>query len=318
MSLTPKKIFKQFEGNEINKFAAFEQLVSFIENSEDDSIRFDAIQILDKICVFNDSLFTILENIIISEVNEKIRNAAIQFINNRFLNKALVPLKWAIKNETDYNCLVSIIKSLENIRNHRSKSILFKEVKKIKNHKYINKEKEIENKKFKKIIKNLLKSKKYDYFTNEELSQILINYLTIVNLTKVFPNVYYELDPLNGLVSELDLSDYLEYEVKGTPFGWKNNIISISEIPGLNYLKQLKKIDLSNNQVEHIKDLTVLENITHLILTNNKISELVNLDYIKNFKNLEYLDLRGNKVALKTSLDKFNPKIRVLLRESYL
>ncbi len=318
MSLNPKKIFEQFEGNEINKFVAFEQLVAFIENSEDDNIRFDAIQILDKICVFNDTLFTILENIIISEVNEKIRNAAIQFINNRFLNKALTPLKWAIKNETDYNCLINIIKSLENVSNNQSKSILFKEVKKIKKIKYLNKEKEIENKKFKKAIKKLLKSRKYDYFTDKELSQILINFLTIANLTQIFPNVYFELDPQNGLVLELDLSDYLEYEVKGTPFGWKNNIISISEIPGLHYLKHLKKIDLSNNQIEDIKDLTTLENITHLILTNNKISELINLEYIKNLENLEYLDLRGNKVALKTSLDKFNPKIRVLLKESYL
>ena len=76
-----------------------------------------------------------------------------------------------------------------------------------------------------------------------ELAKILINYLTITNLIKQYLNVYFELDPQNGLVNELDLSDYLEFEVKGTPFGCKNNIKSISEIRGLNHLKYLKKIE---------------------------------------------------------------------------
>ena len=137
-------------------------------------------------------------------------------------------------------------------------------------------------------------------------------------MTKQYLNVYFELDSQNGLIRELDLSDYLEHEVKGTPFGWKNNIKSISEIVGLNHLKYLKKIDLSNNQIEEVKDLIHLENLTHLILINNKISKRENLNYLKRLPNLKYLDLRGNELGKNINSREFDPKIRVLLEYSYI
>ncbi|NVM38057.1 MAG: leucine-rich repeat domain-containing protein [Candidatus Lokiarchaeota archaeon] len=318
MNLSPKIILMQFERNEINKSFAFEQLISFVENSENEPIREEAIHNLDRIGIFNDRLFEILENILISDSNEKIRNVALKFLERRFLNKAITPLKWAINHEENYECLITIIKSLKKVNSEESKLILFNETKKIMKTKYLNKEKRIENKKFKKGIKKLLKTKKYEFFTHNELSLILINFITIANLTKQCPNVFYEINPENGLLKELDLSDYLEFEVKGMPFGWKNNIKSISEIVGLKYLKYLKKIDLSNNQIENIKELVNLEKLTHLILTNNKISEIENLEYIKKLQNLEYLDLRNNEIVKKIHLNEFNPRIRVLLKDSYI
>jgi len=318
MNLSPKKVLEQFERNEINNSIAFDQLISFVENSENEHIREEATQILDRIGIFSEKLFGILENILISDTNRKIRNIALKFLERRFLNKALTPLKWAINHENDYECLITIIKSLKKVNSEESKLILFNEAKKIMKTKYLNKEKRIENKKFKKVLKKLLKTKKYEFFTHKELSQILINFITIANLTKQYPNVFYEINSENGLLKELDLSDYLEFEVKGMPFGWKNNIKSISEIVGLKYLKYLKKIDLSNNQIEIFKELVNLENLTHLILTNNKISELENLENIKKLPNLEYLDLRNNDIVKKIHSNEFNPRIRVLLKDSYI
>ncbi|MCK4480054.1 MAG: leucine-rich repeat domain-containing protein [Candidatus Lokiarchaeota archaeon] len=318
MNLSPKMIYKQFERNEINKFIACDHLISFLENSENENIRGEAIQILDKLGIYDIKLFDILENILISDSNAKIRNIAIKFINKRFLTKAITPLKWAVNHENDYECLITIIKSLEKIDSEQSKLILFNQIKKIIKVKYLNKEKRIENKKYKKVIKKLLKTKKYETFSIRQLSRILINYLTIANLSKQHPNVYYIINPQNGLIKELDLSDFLEYEVKGTPFGWKNNIKSISSIIGLNNLQNLKKIDLSNNQIECVKELVNLGNLTHLTLTNNKISELENLEYIKKLPNLEYLDLRHNDIVKKIHSNEFNSRLRVLLKDSYI
>ncbi len=318
MNLSPKMIYKQFERNEINKFIACDHLISFLENSENENIRGEAIQILDKLGIYDIKLFDILENILISDSNANIRNIAIKFIDKRFLTKAITPLKWAVNHENDYECLITIIKSLEKIDSEQSKLILFNQIKKIMKVKYLNKEKRIENKKYKKVIKKLLKTKKYETFTLRELSRILINYLTIANLSKQHPNVYYIINPQNGLIKELDLSDFLEYEVKGTPFGWKNNIKSISSIIGLNNLQNLKKIDLSNNQIEYVKELFALENLTHLILTNNKISDIENLEYIKKLPNLKYLDLRYNDIVKKIKPNEFGNNIRVLLKENLL
>ena len=146
----------------------------------------------------------------------------------------------------------------------------------------------------------------------------MINYLTIRHLIEQFPNVYYELDPKTALIKELDLSDYMEYEVKGTPWGWKNNIKNISDIIGLFNLQHLEKIDLSNNQITSIKELIQLVGLRYLILTNNNITDLENINYLKSFPFLEYLDLRGNEITKNVRINEFNSKIRVILNDSYI
>jgi len=315
MILNPKRIYEEFANSKISKTRAYDLLITLIENSESEEIRVVSIKYLEKIGVFHDKLFNFLENILISDSNREIRNMAAKFLKNNFLEKSINPFKWVIKHETDYECLIIAIKSLEKINSRETKLLLFNQIKIIIKTKYINKQKRIENKKFKRIVKKFVKSKKYENFTHQELSDILINYLTIKNLITQYPNVYYELNPQNGLIEELDLSDFLEYEVKGTPFGWNNDIKSISEILGLNNLKNIKKIDLSNNQIEDIKDLANLKNLKNLILTNNKISNLENLEIIKSLPNLVYLDLRYNDITKKINPKEFDKNIRVILKD---
>ena len=319
MILTPEKICEEFENNNLDKHTAFDLLISLIENSENENDRVKSIESLEKIGIFNGKTFTILENILISDSNGNIRNAAAKVIEKKFSNeKALVPLKWAIKHESNYECLITIIKTLEKINDKEAKAILIEQLKKIRKTKYLNKDKNIQNKRFKKTLKGLFKERKYEELTHKELGEILINYLTVRNLIEQFPNVYYELDPKTALIKELDLSDYMEYEVKGTPWGWKNNIKKLSDINGLLNLNNLEKIDLSNNQIKNIKKLIQFVNLKHLILTNNKINALENINHLKTLPNLEYLDLRGNEIAKNIRLNEFNPKIRVILNDSYI
>ncbi len=318
MVLTPKRIYEEFGNSNINKFRAYDLLTSFIENSENEEIRVDSIKYLEKIGVFHEKLFNFLENILVSDSNREIRIIAAEFLKNKFLEKSINPFKWVIKYETDYECIIIAIKSLKKINSSETKLLLFNQLKSIIKTKYINKQKNIENKKFKIIVKKLVKSKKYDNFTHKELSDILINYIIIKNLIKQYPNVYYELNPQSGLIEELDLSDFLEYEVRGVLFGWNNNITSVSEIYGLKYLNNIKKFDLSNNQIEDIKDLANLKNLTHLILTNNKISKLENVEIIKSLPNLVYLDLRYNDITKKINLKEFDKNIRVLLKDNLI
>jgi len=318
MVLTPKRIYEEIGNSNINKFRAYDLLTSFIENSENEEIRVDSIRYLEKIGVLDEKLFNFLENILISDSNREIRIIAAEFLKNKFLEKSINPFKWVIKHETDYECIIIAIKSLKKINSSETKLLLFIQLKSIIKTKYINEQKKIENKKFKRIVKKLVKSKKYDNFTHKELSDILINYIIIKNLIKQYPNVYYELNPQSGLIEELDLSDFLEYEVKGVQFGWNNNITSISEIYGLKYLNNLKKIDLSNNQIENIMDLANFKNLTHLILTNNKISKLENVEIIKSLPNIVYLDLRYNDITKKINPKEFDNNIRVLLKDYFI
>jgi Leucine-rich repeat (LRR) protein len=139
-----------------------------------------------------------------------------------------------------------------------------------------------------------LKSIKIKNLTHIELAEILINYLTISELTKKFYSVYFELE--QNFVSKLDLAD-VEYEVRGWKADFKNNIKELSEITGLENLNHLTHLNISNNQIKNIQDLIQLKNLTHLYLSNNKIQNLINLEYIKKIPNLKYIDLAGNQIT---------------------
>ena len=44
----------------------------------------------------------------LADTNEKVRNIAIKAIRERFINKALTPMKWAIEYESNYYCIINI------------------------------------------------------------------------------------------------------------------------------------------------------------------------------------------------------------------
>ncbi|MFW9826834.1 MAG: leucine-rich repeat domain-containing protein [Candidatus Thorarchaeota archaeon] len=314
MELTPQNIQKDFEDKRINKLTASNLLISIIENSESKRIRIESIRTLENLDLKNDAIFNLLENLVISDSDKEIRLYAAKYLKNNFIDNSIKPFKWVIENESDYECIVTVIQALIVMDLPESKTVLISQIKKISNNKYLNKERRIKNK-FKKVLKKDIRQKKIIDYTKRELGLILINYLTILNLTNQYPNVFYELNPQSGLIKFLDLSDFMEYEVKGTPFGWKNNIRSLSEIMGLFSLNNLKEIDLSNNFITDVKEIPQLKELTHLILRNNKINEIENLNYIRRLPKLKYLDLRGNKIVKKLSLKDFDSKIKVLLKD---
>ncbi|MFX1326135.1 MAG: leucine-rich repeat domain-containing protein [Promethearchaeota archaeon] len=314
----PSIILRNLEEHKITKITAFELLTSIIDNSSSEDLRSRAIKTLVKANIFNEKVFGILENLLISDQSAAVRRLAANCIANTFINQAITPLKWAFEYEKDYDCFIDIIKILGNLRSIEAKFVLYNEIKRISKVKSLNKDKRIENKKYREVLKKLLKAKIWNKFTHNELAQIIINYHTIFNLIKKFNNVYYELDPRNALINRLDLSDLLEYEVKGTPWQWRNNIKSLSEITGLYNLTYLKEIDLSNNQLTCIKGIDKLPNLTHVILSHNKLSKEDIIKDLKKISNLIHLDLRGNKIAAKIKNGDFLPKTRVLLKDTYI
>ena len=313
MELTPRKIYEDFRKNNIDRNYTAELLISLIDNTDQIDIRLESIKHLKKIGLINDKIFHFLENLFISDTNGKIRCAAAKYIRDFFLDKSLSLIKWAIQYESDYDCMIMMIQTLVKLNNNESKSVLIDMIKRIKKIKYLDENKRIENKKFKKIAKKLLKGKNDEIFSHQNLAEIIINYLTISELTKKFYSVYFELKDF--LVVNLDLSD-VEYEVRGWKSDFKNNIKEISEITGLKNLKYLTHLNLSNNQIRNIKDLINIKNITHLFLYNNKINEIENLEYFKRMPNLKYLDIAGNQIVNYLTLHDFE-NIEVNLKKTY-
>ncbi|MFW9771814.1 MAG: leucine-rich repeat domain-containing protein [Promethearchaeota archaeon] len=309
---SPNKIFEKFCQNELDKTSTIELLLSIIENSSADHLRLESIDILNKIGVNGDTVFRVIENLMISDLNPELRISSLNLLFTNYQEKVLNPIKWMINYETSFKVLIIIIKTLAKIESDNSKNLLLTELKKIGSVKYLNLERNYKNKKYKKLVKKLLKSNKIEKFSHKQISEIIVNFLIVKHLSEKFPNVFFELNPQTLLVESLDLSDYLEYEVKGTPWGWRNNISNLSEIEGLENLEALYTLDLSNNQIRCIKDLNRLKSLTHLNLSNNKIKDPDNLSYLNDLPNLEYLNLCDNEVSNFLTPSSLNPKIRII------
>ena len=316
MELKPSTVYKEYISNRLDKLTAIKHLTSIIENYDRDEVREESIKILSKMKLIRENLFRLFENLLLSDSSENIRNAAAIYLSEHHLNDSLIAFKWSIQHETFYQCLLTIVNALVKINSNESKEVLIEQLKKIRNTKYLNPEIGYENKRYKKALKPLIKRNKIITYSPKHLGDILINFFTIKLIIDEIPNVYFELNTSNLLVEKLDLSDYLEFEVKGTPWGWKNNIESLSKITGLKNLLNLQSLNLSNNQIKEIKDLVAIKSLIYLDLSNNKLSNPQNIEYLKQLPLLEFIDLRGNEIANIIKISDFKPEIRILKENS--
>lgn len=78
-------------------------------------------------------------------------------------------------------------------------------------------------------------------------------------------------------------------------------ITDISNIKGLDSLRNLKELDLSHNQISEIKGLENLESLESLKIHNNKIFEIKGLEKLKNLRTLFLQDNQITEIkGLKT------------------
>ncbi len=302
MDLSPEIIFQNYKNKEFDRVTSINYLISLIDNSNNEKIRLKSLKFLKKINNFDNKLYDFIENLFISDSSVKIRYEAAKIINKFYLSNSFTLLIWALNNESNTDCLAIIIKSLIDIDTIESKQSLIREVEKIRNIKQLKVGQMVSSNHFRKQIKDFLKKKKLSELSNEFLGQIIINYKTILSIKNKFYSVYYELK--NAKIIKLDLSD-VEFEVRGWKAEFKNNIQSISEIPGLNNLKCLESLNLSNNILSDIKGLEKLHNLSHLDFSNNKLDNIEKLYILKVMPSLKHVKLNGNPVILKKNFIEF-------------
>jgi len=302
MNLPPKKIFQKFKENELDMNTSINFLVSIIENSNDENIRLESIKIIHQINHFDNKLYNFIEDLFISDSNAKIRIETAEIINKYYLDKSLSLLTWTLKNESNIDCLAIIIKSLIKLNTIESKKVLFKEVEYIKKIKQLKVAQMVSSNHFRKQIKEIIKKKKIGELSSEILGQIIINYKTLLSIKNRYYSVYYELR--NARIIKMDLSD-VEFEVRGWKAEYKNNIQSISEIPGLCNLKSLESLNLSNNLISDIKGIEELPNLSDLDLSNNKLNNIESLNILKLIPSVKQVKLNGNSVTNKENFKKF-------------
>ncbi len=313
------KILQDFQNNAISIDSLLNYFFSIIEDSDDEELRISYILSFKNIIpllklTIKHKIYMFLEQLLVSDNQSSIKCSVISVLLSCFKKKAFNLFTWSLHHETDYYCIVALLKALAQIKSRESRKILLQELEKIQKNSFINKRKQIDNKKYKHELKLLFEKKIIFSLSHVELADILINFHTIKNLKEKFYTVYFELE--KGNVIELDLSD-VEYEVRGWKPEFKNNITSLLEITGLENLKNLRRLDLSNNQLRDIRELMGLKKITHLMLANNKIENAEDIACLNKMENLKYLEIIGNKIADKQFIQEFNPHVEILLKREW-
>lgn len=288
MLLDPSDIIISYKEGNLDKDKAVELIISLINYHESEEVRIELINNLININTKNLQPFFILENLLISDPNPKIRQAAIKALSIDFIEKDIYPLSWILKNEPCYECLISAIITLQNINNKEVNKVFLKQIK------------EFSHPKFNESLKFLSEKKKIESFSNIELADILINYYTLIFLEKKFGNLEYNL--VDGLIKELDFS-----KIKKILTNWrhKSDLQDLTEINALQNLKHLAFI-------KPFSDRWALQNG---FCCNCQIALLKNLKKIKNglqIKNIFSLIKAIEDERFKKGIQKLIKKLKYL------
>ncbi|MFX0034726.1 MAG: hypothetical protein ACFE9I_03680 [Candidatus Hermodarchaeota archaeon] len=294
MSLTPKAIYENLRNKDLDYSSALELLITFIENTDNIDIRIECLQILKKIQSKDEKVFKLLENLLVSDSDEKIRNIAASYMKKFFLHKALEPMKWVIEHETSLRCMITAISTLSKINNLKSRFILMEKLN------------TLYNQKCKYNLKNSFRARKIENIPTQELAEILINYYFISFLKIRFGYLKYEFDNF-GYVTTLDLTNV-------DPQG----IFIPDFLEIISSLKHLEVLDLRFNNLMYIPEISKkLDSIISLDLSYNKIINLPTS--IQNLTSLKHLNLKSNRLrSIPESLSSLKLLQTINLRNNML
>ncbi len=295
MPLTPRAIYKDYVNKDLDKKFAVQLLLILIDDAEKIDTRLESLKILDKIQADDDKTFKHLENLLISDLNEDVRILTTIILKNNYLEKALVPMVWALEHETSLKCLITVISTIGEINTRESKEVL---IAKLRN---------LTKKEYGKILKALFKKKKIKNYSSKELAEVLLNYFVISFLKITFGYFKFKIDTF-GLISELDLSNIERYSSSQNKLEWfLESIFSLqhltkcdlrfnhlTKIPG-NIPNSIKNLDLSYNKIEKLSDFSSFTLINSLNLKSNRLRNLP--ESLGFLTSLEKLNLRNNVLS---------------------
>ena len=266
-----KQIFNSFLKGEIDKYSLLSYIISFIEKSDNEELRIEALKFLNKSHIESELIFKFLENLLISDENYLIKAYAAKYLIKKFPHNAFSPLKWALRNldwplfDSNENFgLASILKELRNTNNSN--------------------------------LRSLLNLKAHVFYEDK----IFFPNNGILNLKSLGINSISEIEGLENIINlnELNLSGNNITQIEGLEnlytlkkLNLSNN--KIKKIQGLGNLKNLNQLYLHNNCINEIGGLENLSNLHYLNLNKNSINEIKGLE---NNINLTTLYLNGNNI----------------------
>ena len=95
----PHYFFTLYMNGQINAKALLDYLITIIEKSEDLSVRIEGIELLTNLNLKNESVYKLVENMLVSDENHVIRALCFKYLLENYYKSAQDLLKWAISND---------------------------------------------------------------------------------------------------------------------------------------------------------------------------------------------------------------------------
>jgi len=288
LDLNPDQIFKQYETKKIDKSTCIKQLSSIIEEYDyNDDDRITSLSFLGHVKSGSKKVYDLLENLLVSDSNESIRELAAEIIIKDFLKIAENVLSWVIKNEESFEVLSNILIILIEFDNEISNRLIVLMEEKY-SYDYMEKFKQHGIKRRDAVVLKFL----------EEITHLEVRIYDPYDLDGVF------VDIINGEI--ICLAIYYVRPPKWVFFKLFSNLKKLELVAiGLrntNWLKtynSLEELNLSGNDIKDIDGSYLPINLKHLDLSDNEINKINGLEKLKS---LEILNLRGNQLNSKNGL----------------
>jgi Leucine-rich repeat (LRR) protein len=276
--LAIKKIRKDLKSNEINKQAASKMLESLINESDDDEIRSEAIDVIEEFSIKSNRVFKLLEKALVSDESPLVRFSAAKSILHNFPNQEDSPILWAIENENSiyfFKLLIDLLGPKSDIEGKKINELRRKSYERIKNFyklnyydsKFILDLDFIDYQRFRKQFKDFLKKFKIREAYQKELikenTEIGFKNLGRIKLSE------------EGYIKSLVLTDL--YEIPESIFSLQKlesltlHCCNLNNFPDLSSkIQNLKQLNLIDNEYDQLPDWIFMfsekeENITHYV-----------------------------------------------------
>ncbi|MFX1357417.1 MAG: hypothetical protein ACFFA8_09015 [Promethearchaeota archaeon] len=257
--LTLKRIREDLNSYKINKEVALKTLEVIINESENEEIRAEAIELIGEIALKTEIIFKLLEKSLVSDESPLVRFSAAKVIIKNFIKHEHSPLLWAIENENSIFFFKQILdlltklteenKEIKEIRRRSRERVMGLYKLNLEDAKFILDIDFIEYQRFRKEFKNFLEK-----FTVKEAH--------IKDLVKENTEIGYKglgriQSSKQGYITALNLAD-------------------LDAIPeSLSSLSRLESLSINRCRLKEIPDLSSrIQNLKHLNLSDNELEEL--------------------------------------------
>ncbi|MFX1237130.1 MAG: hypothetical protein ACFFAS_00100 [Promethearchaeota archaeon] len=121
------RLYQDYINNEISNDEIHHALLSILDERSSMELLTEALNIIENLSIKDNKIFEIIENLLISDENPKIRSQVATIIVKLYLKEAVSPLKWTIQNEKSSLVINALFDALESIDNDLTR-ILKKEL----------------------------------------------------------------------------------------------------------------------------------------------------------------------------------------------